>query len=239
MPMETQDVEVCDAPTEVFAQGCGNFATCHGAGSMQTDFLSDPSRLIDILDAPSVRADCSASLVDTANPEASLLLAMVTGESPAGCSTVLMPPGDPLDDEGIACVRSWVAGQADLPPDAPEVAEQPPPEDPMPEMPPVAAAGCDRGLDILAQSCDGGFCHGDANTVGGNPFVELGQVQALLANGTAGSNASCGALFNGDDPAASAVVSRMRGECGALMPPGGPALPEEDIQCVTDWIGSL
>lgn len=102
--------ECMDVPTRIFAASCDS-SSCHGAGALATDLVSDPAMLPERLrDRPAVAAGCNGDpLIDSSNPEASVLLRSLTD---AYCTSVPMPLGPPLTDDELRCVTEWVQAVA-------------------------------------------------------------------------------------------------------------------------------
>ena len=78
---------------------------------------------------------------------------------------------------------------------------------------------------IFKRSCLG--CHGAGGPAA--PFLLIEDHSALVAEG--------GAVVPGD-PDASRLYKRLLGEGGALMPAGGPPLPDAEIETVKSWISA-
>lgn len=78
---------------------------------------------------------------------------------------------------------------------------------------------------ILEKNCYG--CHGTVKPGGG---LDLTSKAALKRGGNSGK------LFVAKKPTQSLLVKRLKGQGGALMPMGGPALKASEIQIVSKWI---
>jgi len=92
---------------------CGTSA-CHGDGAAPGDaplWLFSPTRSTDLLNLPAVTTGCGAErIIDTANPEASLIITAIRNTSPCG---VEMPDSFPINvPEQQACIEAWVLGLA-------------------------------------------------------------------------------------------------------------------------------
>jgi hypothetical protein len=97
--------------------------------------------------------------------------------------------------------------------------------------------GCD-GFAILQASCSGGGCH----SAGSLSLFATSEDDAADFVGTESVNCSGQDIFIPATPSESLVIQKMRGTqsgCGGPMPPTGVTLPDADITCVEEWIGSL
>ena len=83
---------------------------CHGGDTPSQDLdlvATTPAELINRLsDLPASQACAGEVLIDTANPENSLLYTKLLADFPCGISR--MPIGFPLPDSDTACVLSWI-----------------------------------------------------------------------------------------------------------------------------------
>jgi hypothetical protein len=99
---------VCDAVTKVFTK-C-SFQPCHGDGSNNGSFADSEAAARALLDKPTRNTNCG-KFIDSANPEDSAILTKLDDPacgSPQGGAQ--MPfNADPLSEEDIECVRSWVS----------------------------------------------------------------------------------------------------------------------------------
>jgi mono/diheme cytochrome c family protein len=77
---------------------------------------------------------------------------------------------------------------------------------------------------ILDANCT--RCHGSSHPTG----LDLRSYASVLA----GSNR--GAVVVADDADNSLLVRKIRGQAGALMPRGGPALSDADIATIVAWV---
>jgi hypothetical protein len=99
--------------------------------------------------------------------------------------------------------------------------------------------GCD-GFAILESSCGQSSCHGAGS--GQSGFAESEDVARTFV-GQSGSTDACateGPLFDPANPTDSVVIQKLTDDppCGSKMP-FGPALSEEDVSCLEEWIGAL
>lgn len=78
---------------------------------------------------------------------------------------------------------------------------------------------------ILSKHCFG--CHGSKGPAGG---LDLTTKAGLRKGGVSGK------LFVAKKSAQSLLVKRLKGQGGALMPAGGPALKAAEIQIVAKWV---
>lgn len=96
---------------------------------------------------------------------------------------------------------------------------------------------CD-GFAVLQTNCSGGVCHSG----GGLSLFAASEGDAADFVGTESVNCAGQDIFIPATPGDSLVVQKMRGTqqgCGGPMPPTGVTLPDTDIACVEEWIGSL
>ncbi|MEO8177670.1 MAG: hypothetical protein ABI895_02450 [Deltaproteobacteria bacterium] len=94
---------VCDAVAKVFPK-C-SFQPCHGDGSTNGSFADSEAAARALLDKPTRNTQCG-KYIDSANPDASAILTKLDDPT---CGGAQMPfNADPLSDEDIDCVRSWV-----------------------------------------------------------------------------------------------------------------------------------
>lgn len=100
----------CDVEGTLFPTKCTD-ALCHNA----TDLIADldlespglPSRVVGQASSPD--EECPGELlVDPANPEASLLYAKLVDPPP--CGSPMPFTGDPLTEEEVQCVLTWIEG---------------------------------------------------------------------------------------------------------------------------------
>lgn len=87
---------------------------------------------------------------------------------------------------------------------------------------------------ILVPSCGRAGCHA-AGAVG-LPDLVTADVRDRLTDVPA---LSCGgvALISSADPGASALLGRVTGDCGSIMPPASdPPLSDQDIACLAAWL---
>jgi hypothetical protein len=101
----------CDAPGTILVSRCGS-AGCHNDGAINGGFgVDDPAALADFVDLPSNYQDCQQPIIDSSDPENSLLYTKITGEFEPTCGNLQMPAnGDFLSEEEEACVLDWLGG---------------------------------------------------------------------------------------------------------------------------------
>ncbi len=93
-----------DVPTEILAMKCAG-SSCHGATMPQLDLdLVSPGLAERVVGK--MAGECKVPLADPADPEGSQLYVKIIGNECGG----RMPPGTPLSDSEIACVKEWIAG---------------------------------------------------------------------------------------------------------------------------------
>jgi hypothetical protein len=97
--------EVCDAPTKVLAYYCGLGSGCHGPGAALGDFGEDEAAALALVDQPTKNTACG-KYIDSADPDKSAVLTKLEANPPCGQQ---MPFGsDPLEQEDIDCLKSWL-----------------------------------------------------------------------------------------------------------------------------------
>ena len=99
----------CDAPTLVLTASCGN-GSCHSNGGVAIgDFAIGPERIPPFIDKVSTRGPQCGLIIDTHDPNASLILTKVIGTYPDGCGGA-MPVGSfgDLTEAQIECLANWV-----------------------------------------------------------------------------------------------------------------------------------
>ncbi|HEY6727108.1 MAG TPA: hypothetical protein VI197_23905 [Polyangiaceae bacterium] len=111
----TSGVGACDDSnvTPALQDWCSG-PSCHGNVNQQYSdafWLFSPARSTELLNRPAAAAGCSAELIiDTVDPEASLLITSLRGTSPCG---IEMPKGFALSSpEQQACIEEWALGLA-------------------------------------------------------------------------------------------------------------------------------
>ena len=98
------------------SEWCGT-PTCHGDTDLNNAraplWLFSPTRSTDFLNLPATLERCNSHLlVNTTNPEESLLLTAIRFTTPAPCS-LEMPENFPITDAAKqACIEEWVLGLA-------------------------------------------------------------------------------------------------------------------------------
>jgi len=101
-----------------------------------------------------------------------------------------------------------------------------------------AAPPCD-GFAILAANCGTSGCHGEGSNLG-----TFAASESAARSYVGKSGAVCGGLgpiLDPKDPPASILVQKLGDSppCGQHMPLYGGLLPQADVACIEDWIGSL
>jgi hypothetical protein len=95
---------------EIFvAEGC-NTTSCHGGNQGNLNMSTRDDAYANLVGVPASGPLCASSglvRVVPGEPEASLLLDKVSNDPPV-CGD-LMPPANPLDDQQIERIRSWIA----------------------------------------------------------------------------------------------------------------------------------
>lgn len=99
-----------DVQTRIFQAKCVGGA-CHGEpgvpAAVYTDFVNPTDLAQAVKDVPA-KANCgSMKLVDSAAPQNSALLKVITS-TPQPCVSFQMPVGTPLTTDEVACVTEWV-----------------------------------------------------------------------------------------------------------------------------------
>jgi len=103
----------CNAPA-ILVNGdkCGGSGNpgCHGSGSPQGNFAESETALRGYVDEVSLEGSGCGLLIDSGNPEDSVLLQMVQGTQGPDCYPLPMPlqPYDPLSAEDQACLADWL-----------------------------------------------------------------------------------------------------------------------------------
>jgi hypothetical protein len=99
----------CDALDTILLDRCGT-AGCHNANAINGGFAVDDLDVVrEYVDAPSNYAECPQPIIDSADPENSLLYTKITDEYPVGCGNLQMPAnGDFLTPDEEACVLEWL-----------------------------------------------------------------------------------------------------------------------------------
>ncbi len=97
----------------------------------------------------------------------------------------------------------------------------------------------DDMVAFLGSKCGAGPCHGNAAPGGGLDLVSAG-VENRLISVPGSANCNGAILANPLDPANSLLHLKLQNAppCGSRMPFGTP-LTDAEIQCVSDWIGTL
>jgi hypothetical protein len=118
----------------------------------------------------------------------------------------------------------------------------------LPDAGPLSAGGgslaspptrpCD-GFAILQANCGTGGCHGEGSNLGA--FAASKSAARGYIGKSGAVCAGLGAILEPTDPPASILVQKLGDNppCGQHMPLYGALLPEKDIACIKDWIGSL
>ena len=93
---------------------CGS-AGCHNAGAVNGGFGATEDAFASFIDQPSQYDTCDSPMIDSNDPENSLIYLKLAQDFPATCGFLQMPAnGDFLSDDEAACVLSYlteVAGQ--------------------------------------------------------------------------------------------------------------------------------
>ncbi|MEM9828478.1 MAG: c-type cytochrome domain-containing protein [Planctomycetota bacterium] len=189
-----------------------------------------------------MRGPSEGVVVFAGDPIGSRLIETIeTGDMPRGGGRV---PADELQT-----LKDWVSQGAKFDGDDPATAlpilaaAKPPAATPRPPLDPkstpkpapkptTASSGSlvsfsSQVAPILAENCNG--CHLETGNVRGG--LNMNTFAALVRGGDSGEAFTAG---NGD---ASLLVRKLRGMEGARMPGGGrPAIPEDQIQLISNWI---
>ena len=136
-----------------------------------------------------------------------------------------MPPGQGLSDPmERAILEAWISGGT---PRGMPLADMTPPDMGAVDQGGIAPTWDGEIGDILITRCGFAGCHGGAAPAAG---LDLSGFSGFEAGGNSGD------LRGERDPSTSLLVDRLRAREGALMPAGGPALPEAQIQAIEAWI---
>jgi len=101
---------------------------------------------------------------------------------------------------------------------------------------------CDA-FAILDRSCSGGSCHGAGTDIGN--FAESLEIAETFAGENPLPDSACadynGTILNPDNPQQSLLVQKVNGAapCGLDMPLAPPALTDDEVSCLVEWIGTL
>jgi hypothetical protein len=148
----------------------------------------------------------------------------------------LMPPGVGLPNDQRAIIAAWLRGGA---PRGEAKLDMGVPDAAVPDVGVVDAGGMDAGPPpTWADPEIGGIVHSKCATPGCHAadFPQGGLRLDTYANFVQGGVS--GDLRGGGDPARSLLIDRLRARRGALMPFGGPALPEAQIRVFERWIAA-
>lgn len=91
---------------------------------------------------------------------------------------------------------------------------------------------------LFVEKCSSGACHEGPAAAAGLDLVAPGLATRLVLQ----SSSQCGGMIaDPSDPEGSTLVEKLRPDpgCGVAMPLGADLLPEEDVQCVVEWISGL
>lgn len=103
----------CNAPTDVFPLTCASIV-CHEGTANKLDLLS-PGVDQRLLDVPAMGVHCGKTgmkLVDSKNPEQSLILLKLTTSPPCGSPMPLGSGPSGLKPEQLTCIHDYVVGLA-------------------------------------------------------------------------------------------------------------------------------
>jgi hypothetical protein len=105
--------------------------------------------------------------------------------------------------------------------------------------PTAPASTCD-GFPILAANCGTSGCHGEGSNLG-TFAASLSAARGYIGKSGTVTCAGQGALINPANPAASILVQKLQDSppCGNHMPLAGALLSDAEVDCITEWIGSL
>ncbi len=114
-----------------------------------------------------------------------------------------------------------------------------PEPDPEPE-PSQSFPDCD-GFSILQTNCGQSSCHGEGSNLGTTFAASEAEARTYAGRSGTLSCASQGPLIDPDNPGESIIVHKMSDDppCGTFVPPSGILLPDDDVECVTNWIANL
>jgi hypothetical protein len=113
------DSEAAAESPAATGRGCDGFGVletycatsgCHGMPNAALgDFASSEDAAREFIGVQG-RISCAGqgAIIDTDDPEASVLVAKMSDDPP--CGTQMPPQGDPLTDEEVACVVEWIGG---------------------------------------------------------------------------------------------------------------------------------
>jgi hypothetical protein len=105
--------EPCNAPTDVFPVTCASIV-CHEGTANKLDLLS-PGVDQRLLDVPAMGVNCGKTgvkLVDSQNPEQSLILLKLTTSPPCGSPMPLGSGPSGLKPEQLTCIHDYVVNLA-------------------------------------------------------------------------------------------------------------------------------
>lgn len=174
----------------------------------------------------------NAALTDT------IALEYGSGTRTVGSANDRPPSIDPDSDPGGSEPNTPEVDDPSPDDQEPEDSPMMPVPDPEPE-PSGGASDCD-GFAIVQANCGQGGCHGGSSNLGN--FAE----SEAAARGYIGRNgaltcASAGPIIDPENPSESVLVLKLSDDppCGNYMPPSGQFLPEDDVECITNWIANL
>jgi len=99
----------CDALDTILLDRCGT-AGCHNDGSAVGGFAVDDLDVVrEYVDAPSGYQDCPNPIIDSSDPENSLIYTKIIDDFDPACGIQAMPlTGDFLTPDETACVLEWL-----------------------------------------------------------------------------------------------------------------------------------
>lgn len=98
--------DICPAFDTIILERCGS-AGCHNEGASIGEFGASEELAATFVDEPG--SACDDLIINSANPEESLLYTKLFDPIPAGCGNLQMPlSGDLLTEEESDCVLSWL-----------------------------------------------------------------------------------------------------------------------------------
>lgn len=119
--------------------------------------------------------------------------------------------------------------------------EAPPVTEPEPEPEPSASVPDCDGFSILQANCGQSGCHGEGSMLGSTFAASEADARSFIGRSGVLTCASEGPLIDPTNPGDSVIVLKMSDDppCGNYMPPSGMFLPDDDVECVTNWIANL
>jgi hypothetical protein len=153
------------------------------------------------------------------------------GDANGTSSPDLAAPGENEDDAEPPAMDVPAPDEAEDDEDEP-VAPEPEPSESFPD--------CD-GFSILQANCGQSGCHGEGSMLGSTFASSEADARSYIGRSGTLTCGGQGPLIDPENPSESVIVLKMSDDppCGNYMPPSGMFLPDDDVECVTNWIGNL